>query len=145
MRLLVDTNVFLYARGGDHPYRDPCRAVLRAAGEGKVELVASVEVFQELAHVLLRQRSDRLGVVDEVDEARSLCRLYAFDRHVLQIALDLVARYEQLGVRDAVHAGTAIAAGVTSLVSADRAFDTVAEVRRIDPRDLRAPWVAPNP
>ncbi len=30
---LRDTNVFIYAQGGPHPYREPCRAVLARAHE----------------------------------------------------------------------------------------------------------------
>lgn len=138
---LVDTNVFVYARGGEHRYRAPCRAVLRAAANGIISLDASVELVQEFANVMLRRPVDRRHALAEIDEVRSQCRLHAFDQRVLRDALDLVATYSHLGVRDAVHAATARAAGVRQLLSTDRAFDTVAEVERVDPAAPGMPWL----
>jgi predicted nucleic acid-binding protein len=138
---LVDTNVFLYARGKDHPYRDPCRAVLRAAGDRHLVLEASVEVVQEYAHILLRRGVDRSSALEEIDEVRSQCRLHAFDVAVLMHATRLLRQYEGLGVRDAVHAATAVQAGLTQVLSADHVFDVVEEVTRVDPAQPDAHWL----
>lgn len=139
-RYLVDTNVFVYARGREHPYREPCRAVLEAARDGLVVLEASVEVVQEFAHLLLRRVQDRAEALAEVTELRSQCRVHAFDLAVLRGALELLGRYPQLGVRDAVHAATAVRAGIGQIISTDQAFDPVREVVRVDPAAPGAPW-----
>ncbi len=141
-RYLVDTNVFVYARGGDHPYRVPCRSVLRAAAAGIVDLEASVELVQEFAHLLLRRSIDREDALEEVDDVRSQCRLHPFDHDVLQTSLGLLRRHPGLGVRDAVHAGTALRAGITQILGADRVFDSIHELRRVDPAHAGAPWLA---
>jgi predicted nucleic acid-binding protein len=140
-RYLVDSNVFLYARGNHHHYREPCRAVLRAAARGHLVLEASVGVVQEFAHVLLRRGVDRTSALEEIDEVRSQCRVHAFDVDVLTRALTLLRAHPTLGVRDAVHAATAIHAGLASIVSADHAFDTVEDVKRVDPAAPDAPWL----
>lgn len=139
-RYLVDTNVFLYARGGQHPYREPCRSVLRAAAGGSITLAASVEVVQEFAHVLLRRGIDRGVVLEEVDEVRSQCQVHPFDVEVLHGACGLLRSNHRLGVRDAVHAATAIRLGLPAIVSTDRVFDTLSELRRLDPG--RGSWLA---
>lgn len=139
-RYLVDTNVFVYARGRDHPYRAPCRAVLEAVRDGLVVLEASVELVQEFAHLLLRHGADRRQALDEVEEVRSQCRLHAFDLSVLHETTGLLRRYPELGVRDAVHAATAVQGGLPAIVSADRVFDAVVEVQRVDPTDRETPW-----
>jgi predicted nucleic acid-binding protein len=139
-RFLVDTNVFLYARGRSHEYREPCRAILRTAAEGSIRLEASVEVVPEFTHVLLRRGIERPSAVTEALEVSAQCLLHAFDAEVLTRALTLVADNETVGVRDAVHAATALGAGIARLVSADRAFDGVDGLTRIDPRDPDAPW-----
>lgn len=141
-RYLVDTDVFLYARGTIHHYREPCRAVLRGAARGDLGLDASVEVVQEFAHVLLRRGVDRLSALQEVDEVRSQCRLHAFNIDVHTQVLALLRAYDSLGVRDAVHAATAVHAGLTAIVSTDRVFDVVEEVTRVDPATPDAPWFA---
>lgn len=139
-RVLIDTNVFLYARGRAHDYRDPCRAVLRAAADGSVQLEASVEVVQEFAHVLMRRGVDRSSTVLQAREVSAQCLLHAFDLDVLARALTLVAEHSALGMRDAVHAATALGADIAEVVSADRVFDGVEGIARVDPRDPGAPW-----
>ncbi|HEX6255660.1 MAG TPA: type II toxin-antitoxin system VapC family toxin [Euzebyales bacterium] len=139
-RVLVDTNVFLYARGRAHDYREPCRAVLRAAAAGSIRLEASVEVVQEFAHVLIRRGVDRSSAVAQAQEVNAQCLLHAFDEDVLTRALTLVADYSTLGMRDAVHAATALGADIAQVVSADRIFDGVEGITRVDPLDPGAPW-----
>lgn len=133
IRYLVDTNVFLYARGVAHRYREPCRDVLLAARDGAVALEASVEVVQEFTHVLLRRGMDRPATLEEAAELRDQCRLHALDVEVWREAMHLLAEHAQLGVRDAVHAATAVHAGLPAIISTDLAFDELADVERIDP------------
>lgn len=133
IRYLVDTNVFLYARGQEHTYRQPCRRVLQGVLEGHVQLHASPELVQEFVHVLLRRGVTHQEAVDEATEVRRQCRLHAFDGQVLTLALGLLRHYSQLSARDAVHAATAVAIGVPQVLSADQVFDGVAEVDRVDP------------
>lgn len=139
-RVLVDTNVFLYARARAHDYREPCRAVLRAAADGSIRLEASVEVVQEFAHVLTRRGVDRPSAVVQANEVSAQCLLHAFDGDVLARALSLVADHPTLGMRDAVHAATALGADIEHVVSADRVFDGVEGITREDPLDPGAPW-----
>lgn len=138
IRYLVDTNVFLYARGLDHPYRQPCRRVLDAVGRGQVRLDASTELVQEFVHILLRRGVIRGEAVDEADEVRRQCRVHPFDGQVLAVALGMIRQYMHLGARDAVHAATAVAIGVPQVLSADQVFDAVAEVERVDPLSAAA-------
>jgi len=139
-RVLVDTNVFLYSRGRDHGYREPCRAILRTAAAGAVRLEASVEVVQEFTHVLMRRGVDRVSAVAQAQEVSAQCLLHAFDEDVLARALALVAEHSTLGMRDAVHAATALGADLVQVVSADHVFDRIEGITRVDPRDPGAPW-----
>lgn len=143
-RYLVDTNVFVYARGRDHPSREPCRAVLRSAADAIITLEASVEVVQEFAHLLLRRAVGRAAAMGEVDEVRRQCRVHPFDMEVLDGAMSLLRRHPELGVRDAVHAATAIRVGIAQIISADQVFDLLTEIVRVDPADPGAPWMAPD-
>jgi predicted nucleic acid-binding protein len=49
---------------------------------------------------------------------------------------DLVARYPRLTARDLVHVATCLEEGIAEIVTPDRSFDVVAEIRRIDPADF---------
>lgn len=139
-RYLADTSLFVYARGRQHPYREPCRAVLRAARDGLIDLEASVEVVQEYAHLLLRRGVDRSAALDEAAEVRGQCRLHPFGLDVLREVMALLRRHPALGVRDAVHAATAVHAGLPAILSTDRVFDGISAIVRVDPAAQDVPW-----
>lgn len=37
MTVFIDTAVIMYAAGGDHPLREPCRDMLRAVVDGRLD------------------------------------------------------------------------------------------------------------
>ena len=137
-RVYVDTNVFLYAIGTEHRYRDPCRALVRALGAGSLRGETSVETFQEIVHHR-RRRGDR-AATERSRRAVALCHaVHSLELPIALAALDLIDRHPSLPIRDAVHAATALAKGVATVLSADRDFDAVAGLTRIDPLDAAPP------
>jgi predicted nucleic acid-binding protein len=105
-----------------------------------IQLEASVEVVQEFAHVLVRRGVDRSSAVAQAREVSAQCLLHAFDEDVLARALALTVDDPSLGMRDAVHAATALHADIGRIVSADRVFEGVDRVERVDPLDPGTPW-----
>lgn len=132
-RFLFDTAVFVYARGTAHVYRDPCRDLLDAARTRRIAGEGSVELVQEYAHLLLRRGLPRPAVRDEARDVAALFRTHEFEEADLQLALSLVADYPGLGVRDGVHAATALRREIPWIVSPDQGFDDVMGLERIDP------------
>lgn len=135
MRFLYDTAVFVYAVGGEHPYRDPCRRIVERASAGELSGEASVELVQEFAHVRLRRTADRAESLRLASAVAELCRLHSFEPGDLPLSLTLLAQHDQLGVRDAVFAATALNRGLAAILSPDRAFEGIHGLRRIDPAD----------
>lgn len=133
-----DTAVFLYARGREHPYRQPCRSLLERVRADRIRGHASVEVVQEYAHVLLRRGHPPREVTAAARDVAAVCTLQPFDEDVLDAALDLIDRVPRLGMRDAVHAATALLLPQPAIVAADRIFDDVPGLRRVDPSDAVA-------
>lgn len=129
--VLVDSAVFLHALGGDHPLKQPCRAAL--ADEG-FDLHASVELVQEVVFHRLRAASRSTAVV-QAQEVAASCRLHPFDTTVLGRALALINGHA-FGGRDAIHAATALVAGIPEILSPDPDFDGIAGLTRLDPRAL---------
>lgn len=132
-RFLLDTAVFVYAVGGEHPYRAPCRRLVDLLASGALRGEASVEVIQEFAHVRARRGGDRDAAVREARDAAALCTLHEVTRSDLLLALSLFRSLPRLEMRDAVHAATALERGVFTIVSSDRAFDDVGGLERLDP------------
>jgi predicted nucleic acid-binding protein len=58
-RFLYDTSIFVYALGGDHPYREPCREIVRRDAAGDLQGEASCDLLQELVHQRTRRTGDR--------------------------------------------------------------------------------------
>lgn len=136
MTVFVDTAVPMYAAGGDHPMRDPCLRILEMIRQGDVDGVTSVEVVQEISHRFLAVRRPdfaRQLAIDVLDLfAPVLPITHAMMRRVPELAL----RYPSLQARDLVHVATCIHEGITEIVSPDKAFDQVSELRRIDPSEF---------
>ena len=136
--LFVDANIFMYLAGRDAALRDSCRSALRAAAEGEIALVTSAEVLQEILH--------RYTSLDRPEYARAvysaatdICvEILPITERQTARALDLVERHPHLPVRDALHAATMEERGIERILSADRHFDQVDTVSRVDPAALAA-------
>jgi predicted nucleic acid-binding protein len=137
-RFLYDTAVFAYAYGAEHPYADPCRAIVDRAGAGELRGEASVDLLQELMHQRFRRTRDRARAAGEAAAAGELCLLHDVQRGDVLRALDLFAATERIGARDAVFAAVALNRGIPAILSPDRAFDEVAGLTRVDPADRSA-------
>jgi predicted nucleic acid-binding protein len=130
--ILLDTTVLVYAVGTDHPLREPCRRLLQAHADGSVQATTTVEVIQEFTHVRARRqtRADAVSIARRYTTAFSLLTTRAAD---LDLGLTLFERYPNLGAFDAILAAVALNHHVEALVSADRAFQMVAQLPWIDP------------
>ncbi|MDP8969067.1 MAG: type II toxin-antitoxin system VapC family toxin [Actinomycetota bacterium] len=137
-RFLYDTGVFVYAAGADHPYREPCRRLVKLAGRRSLVGDASVELVHELVHVLARRSGDRAGAVARGKAVFALCRVHEEQPSDLRLALGLFAAHEALDLRDALFAATALNRDIHAIVSPDRSFDGVGGLERIDPVDAES-------
>ena len=101
--------------------------------DGELVGVASTEMIQEVVHHRLRVTGSRARAVADARDVAALHTIVPFGEAVLRIALDLIEQTETIRGRDAVHAATAIAESIGSIVSTDPAFDDVPGLTRIDP------------
>jgi predicted nucleic acid-binding protein len=92
-------------------------------------------VVQEFVHAYSRRRERSTAAEHGRRYATLLAPLLEPDERALLLGLDLFERHEGLDAFDAVLAATAIHAGAEALVSADRAFAGVEELRHVDPLD----------
>ena len=133
MTVFIDTSVLMYAAGDDHPLRRPCVDILDRVTSGTVAAVTSTEVVQEIVH---RYRS--IGRSETAIRVATLAMdmfapVLPITHAVVRRLPNLAERYPSLQTRDLVHVATCVHEGITEIISADRGFDQVAELRRIDP------------
>ncbi|HVR06348.1 MAG TPA: type II toxin-antitoxin system VapC family toxin [Solirubrobacteraceae bacterium] len=131
--ILLDTTVLVYAKGADHPLREPCRGLVAAIAEGKVEATTTIEVIQEFVHVRARRRDRSDAAALGRDYSELLSPLLSPTIDDLTTGLAIFERNRALGAFDAVLAACAARAEVRALVSADTAFAGLAEIAHVTP------------
>jgi predicted nucleic acid-binding protein len=120
--IFVDTNVLMYAVGGEHPLRDEARAFFEEALVRGDRLVTSAAVLQELLHAYLPV--NRLATLDAaltLAEAR-VPVVWPVDQEDVRMARGLVGRFAGLGARDLLHVACCKRRGVDEVKSFDRAL-----------------------
>lgn len=133
--VFLDTCIFIYAAGREHPFKEPCLRVLRAVARGKVRGAIDTEVIQEILY-----RHQRLGLLKEAlrmarDALTIAHEVLSVEEGNGQRCIELFEKYASKGVkaRDLVHVAVMMRAGIEEIVSVDKDFDEVEEVRRTDP------------
>ena len=132
-RIFIDANIPIYSGGRPHPLREPARAVLRFAAEAHGSFFTDAEVLQELLHYLSVRAGD--AGLDHVRDFAELMR--GNTEPVLSSDVELATEFSGalagLQSRDLLHLAVMRRLGVTRIVSADRAFDAIPGVERLDP------------
>ncbi len=136
MTVFIDTAVPMYAAGGNHPLRDPCARILDLIKQGDLDGVTSIEVVQEIAHRFLSVRRPEIAARLATDVLDLFAPVLPITHALMRRLPDLIALYPSLASRDLVHVATCLHEGITAIISPDRAFDQVAELRRIDPTEF---------
>ena len=127
MTVFLDTAVFMYAGGSEHPLRDPCRAILRQVDAGSMDATTSVEVVQEILHRFLATRRPDVGAAMARQVMDAFAPVLPVTHGVMRRVPGLVDAYPGLSARDLIHVATCIGEGIDTIVSPDRGFDQVRE------------------
>ena len=131
--ILIDSNIFMYAAGAEHPHKTPSLAFLERVARGDVEAVVDAEALQEILH---RYRAiDRWGDGRHVyDLARRIVTaVIPITEEVVDAARALLDGDDRLMARDALHAAVASLHAADAICSYDRDFDRIEGIRRIEP------------
>ena len=136
MAFFIDASVFIYAAGKEHPYKEPCSEILKLIELHSIQSVISVEVIQEILH-----RSIRIGQKEDgIKSSRiafAIMPVEPLDAGDCVRALELLELYS-VDCRDAFHAAWMLRRGITSIISADKHFDRIKGIERIDPIEFIA-------
>ncbi len=133
---LLDTNIFIYAMGRPHPYKEPCLRIVASLERSLHGYLTNAEVLQEILHVFLRRGEAEDGakrvrqIMDSVEE------VIPIGKDEIYIASRLLIQYPEIDARDAVHAAVVQLHGLEGVVSADRGFDVIRGVTRFDPLEM---------
>lgn len=136
MSLFIDTAVILYAGGDVHPLREPCGRIIERVGAGELDAVTSAEVVQEIIHRFMAIRRPDIGGGMARRTMDTFAPVIPITHALMRRVPELIERYPALSARDLVHVATCIHEGIAEIVSPDRGFDIVRELRRVPPEDF---------
>ena len=118
--IFVDTNVLMYAVGGEHPLRREARSFFERALTRHERLVTSAEVLQELLHAYLPvNRLETLYAALTLADAR-VAVVWPVESEDVRLARALVGRYPGLGARDLLHVACCRRRDVEEIKTFDR-------------------------
>jgi len=134
----IDTNVPMYAVGAEHPLKKPCVAILEAVATGVLTAVTDIEVLQEILH--------RYTALGQRTRAAEVARLFLqvvpealpITKDTFLLAIELHLSYTALQARDALHAAVMQQHSIGRIISADRHFDSLPGITRLDPSSWSA-------
>jgi predicted nucleic acid-binding protein len=131
---MPETGAARHCRSADAP-RVAAPAPRPSAASSPRTVARWAAVLEELWHI---ERSRRRGRLDGLAE-----RAYRLFTPLLPVSDEAFARAlaldaPRLGANDRLHVGTCLAHGIERIVTADRGFDGVRGVRRVDPLDAAA-------
>ena len=135
----VDSNVFLYPivyePGAVEEARESKDFLLKIS-EGLVEACTATITWDEVVWVVRKM----FGLKPSIELGKKFLefpnlKLLNVKRSVVFRAQRLMEKYG-IKPRDAIHAATALENGVETIVTYDRDFDKVEEIKRLEPRSL---------
>jgi len=137
--LYIDSNIFLYPaiyKPETVKEARESKDFLLKVSEGLVEAYTATITWDEVVWVVRKM----FGLKPSIELGRKLLvfpnlKLLNIKRSVVLRAQRLMEKYK-IKPRDAIHAATALENGIETIVSYDRDFDKLDEIKRLDPRSL---------
>ncbi len=123
--IYADTNIFIYALGRHTVWGERCAALLQAAAQRELQLIAGELVLAELLVGPLREQNPQeTAAVRRLMEHSGLVRLVAHPKPSLELAASLRASH-RLKIVDAIHVAAAIHHRADSLLTHDRGIGSL--------------------
>ncbi len=132
----IDSNVFFYAKILDRAYGNACAKILDKIVKSEIEAVTSTLVVIELANAL-RKFGLSNEVKEVIDAVLSLdVPVYEVDSLSVRDAAGIFNEF-RISPYDCVHVAVMKRARIVDIISADKDFDKIAWIKRLDPKLMR--------
>ncbi|MBD3155719.1 MAG: PIN domain-containing protein [Candidatus Aenigmarchaeota archaeon] len=134
----LDTNVIIYAIENHQKYGKKCKKILEKVQGSKLEVGCSILVLVELINVLKKinkelkkRKKEVLDIKKNIDAVLSLPIIW-FDIGIIVVKRASEYEFNVNGV-DYLHIATMELNSINDIITADKDFDKVHIVRRLDP------------
>lgn len=127
----LDSSVFIYPLLYSDSKSERFEKILYDLAKGRFYGFTSVLTWDEVFHVLKKKRGKNLAI-EECEKFLRFPNLKLLDTgfYLVYEAQNFVKKYS-IGPRDAIHVATSLKKGIKEIISPDKDFDNVKEVKRI--------------
>lgn len=135
MTYFIDSNIFFYAKILDREYGDSCAKILNKIGKGEIKAATSTLAIIELANALRKYGLSR-EVKIVIDAIFSLdIQVFEVDPMDVRTASRIFDEF-RISPYDCAHVAVMKKASIDEIISADKDFDKITWIRRLDPKTL---------
>ena len=129
----IDSNIFIYAVGKDHPLRPGCVAIIQKIRSGKITVVISTEIIQEILYRFQSIKNLPAGIRLSQEAIQLSSIILPVTETDLSRAIDILETSPAIQTRDAFHAAVMLNNDLQEIISTDSHFDRIPGIRRLDP------------
>jgi predicted nucleic acid-binding protein len=137
LAIFLDANIPIYAAGGPHALKQPCIEILLHVADRPRGYWTDAEVLQELLHRYRARGRWTLGRTVLRNFAELMRdRIEPVHGADVDAAAELAGQMADVEARDLLHAAVMARTGSDLIATADRGFERVPNLRRLDPADI---------
>ena len=129
----IDTNIFIYSVGRDHPLKSNCASAIRRIRDEEIRAILNTEIIQEILYRYQSMKELQLGIRLAREAMALSSKILSVTERDLALAIELLESHPQIDTRDAFHAATMINNDIKEIISTDSHFDFIHGIKRIDP------------
>jgi len=107
----IDTNIFIYSVGQDHPVKAHCVAVIQKIRDGKIKAVVSTEIIQEILYRFQAMGELPYGIRLAREVILVSSQILPVTERDLSLAMEILESCPQIETRDSFHYDGAIGWG----------------------------------
>ena len=135
-KFFIDTNILMHAAGRNHKYKKPCTQVLYYINNIDYSFYINTETIQEILYRYTKINLKSFGIKLATNVLNLFDNILLLTVEDIYQSINLLEKYNFLISRDALIIANMVNHDIKNIISADKVFDKVDEVLRIDPIDF---------
>ena len=133
--IFIDTSIFMYAAGKEHPNKEPSVNLLKLIAVGEIDAVINVEVLQEIFHRYTMIKMKQKGIELAKKVVSIVPRIYSIELSDAIKAMEILEKYD-ITSRDAIHIAFMLNRNIKEVCTYDRHFFGIKRIKVYKPEDL---------
>jgi len=132
-RYFIDTTIPMYAGGKESRFKKKCIKILEDIALNKIIGFVSTEVFQEIIYRFTYIKDLKKGYRIYDNLMNVGVEILSVTSENLLTIRNLSQKYKTIPPRDIFHAAVMLDNNIKKIISADKDFDKIKEIKKIDP------------